>query len=167
MLIFGRRVLRKVLVVFVSVTFFANLFAQNEGPSMEPAFSLFGVLGVKSEAGNTNYTADEVFEMSLLFSECERGSEAWNRCWKQFEEIKKEVASDEIMSLDEEDRGRAILKLLYRDYLAAYSLTQTKVNVAMDKGFYNCVSSAVLYMATAKASGLYVLGNITTHHYFF
>ena len=60
MLIFGRQVLRKVLVVFVSVTFFANLFAQKEHPSMEPAFSLFGVLGVKSEAGNTNYTADEV-----------------------------------------------------------------------------------------------------------
>ena len=166
MLIFGRRVLRKVLVVFVSVTFFANLFAQNEGPSMEPAFSLFGVLGVKSEAGNTNYTADEVFEMSLLFSECERGSEAWNRCWKQFEEIKKEVASDEIMSLDEEERGRAILKLLYRDYLAAYSLTQTKVNVAMDKGFYNCVSSAVLYMAAAKAAGLDVRGQRTTQHAF-
>ena len=166
MLIFGRRVLRKVLVVFVSVTFFANLFAQNEHPSMEPAFSLFGVLGVKSEAGNTNYTADEVFEMSLLFSECERGSEAWNRCWKQFEEIKKEVASDEIMSLDEEERGRAILKLLYRDYLAAYSLTQTKVNVAMDKGFYNCVSSAVLYMAAAKAAGLDVRGQRTTQHAF-
>ena len=166
MLIFGRRVLRKVLVVFVSVTFFANLFAQNEHPSMEPAFSLFGVLGVKSEAGNTNDTADEVFEMSLLFSECERGSEVWNRCWKQFEEIKKEVASDEIMSLDEEERGRAILKLLYRDYLAAYSLTQTKVNVAMDKGFYNCVSSAVLYMAAAKAAGLDVRGQRTTQHAF-
>ena len=166
MLIFGRRVLRKVLVVFVSVTFFANLFAQKEHPSMEPAFSLFGVLGVKSEAGNTNYTADEVFEMSLLFSECERGSEAWNRCWKQFEEIKKEVASDEIMSLDEEERGRAILKLLYRDYLAAYSLTQTKVNVAMDKGFYNCVSSAVLYMPAAKAAGLDVRGQRTTQHAF-
>lgn len=166
MLIFGRQDLRKVLAVFVSVTFFANLFAQNEGPSMEPAFSLYGVLGVKSEAGYTNYTADEVFEMSLLFSECERGSEAWNRCWKQFEEIKQEVTSSEFMSLEEEERGRAILKLLYRDYLAAYSLNQTKIDVAMDKGFYNCVSSAVLYMAAAKAAELDVRGQRTTQHAF-
>ena len=133
---------------------------------MEPLFSVFSVLGSKSEAGNTNYTADEVFEMGLLFSECERGSEVWERCWKQFEEIKQEVSSEEIMSLGEEERGRAILKLLYRDYLVAYSLNQTKIDVAMDKGFYNCVSSAVLYMATAKAAGLDVHGQRTTQHAF-
>ena len=153
-------------MAFAFMIFSATLFAQNEHPSMEPAFSLFQVLGLKSEASYTNYTADEVFEMALLFSECERGSEDWKFCWKQFEEIKKEAASEEMMSLDEEERGRAILKLLYRDYLAAYSLTQTKINVAMDKGFYNCVSSAVLYMAAAKAAGLDVRGQRTTQHAF-
>ena len=153
-------------MAFALMIFSASLFAQNEHPSMEPAFSLFQVLGLKSEASYTNYTADEVFEMALLFSECERGSEDWKFCWKQFEEIKKEAASEEMMSLDEEERGRAILKLLYRDYLAAYSLTQTKINVAMDKGFYNCVSSAVLYMAAAKAAGLDVRGQRTTQHAF-
>ncbi len=166
MLIFRKQVLRKTVMAFAFMIFSASLFAQNEGPSMEPAFSLFQVLGLKSEASYTNYTADEVFEMALLFSECERGSEDWKFCWKQFEEIKKEAASEEMMSLDEEERGRAILKLLYRDYLAAYSLTQTKINVAMDKGFYNCVSSAVLYMAAAKAAGLDVRGQRTTQHAF-
>ncbi len=166
MLIFRKQVLRKTVMAFAFMIFSASLFAQNEHPSMEPAFSLFQVLGLKSEASYTNYTADEVFEMALLFSECERGSEDWKFCWKQFEEIKKEAASEEMMSLDEEERGRAILKLLYRDYLAAYSLTQTKINVAMDKGFYNCVSSAVLYMAAAKAAGLDVRGQRTTQHAF-
>ena len=166
MLIFRRQVLPKFLILFVFMFFSAKLFAQNEQPSIEPAFSLFEVLGVKSDSSYTNYTADEVFEMSLLFSECKRGSEEWKRCCKQFEEIKKEAASEEIMSLDEEERGRAILKLLYRDYLAVYSLNQTKTNVARDKGFYNCVSSAVLYMAAAKAAGLDVRGQRTTQHAF-
>ena len=133
---------------------------------MEPLFSVAYALGPKSEAMYSKYTADEVFEMGLLFSECVRGSETWKRCWEEFEKIKKEVSSSEIMGLDEEERGRAILKLLYRDYLAAYSLNQTKIDVAMDKGYYNCVSSAVLYMAAAKAAELDVRGQRTTQHAF-
>lgn len=163
MLSFKKGLLQKILILFIFLICFEGLFAEEEHPSMEP---LFSVLGSKSEAGNTDYTADEVFEMGLLFSECERGSEVWKRCWNQFEDIKKEVTSHEIMSLSEEERGRAILKLLYRDYLAAYSLNQTKIDVAMDKGFYNCVSSAVLYMAAAKAAELDVRGQRTTQHVF-
>lgn len=166
MLSFKKGLLQKILIQFIILICFEGLFAEEEHPSMEPLFSVFSVLGSKSEAGNTDYTADEVFEMGLLFSECERGSEVWKRCWNQFEDIKKEVTSHEIMSLSEEERGRAILKLLYRDYLAAYSLNQTKIDVAMDKGFYNCVSSAVLYMAAAKAAELDVRGQRTTQHAF-
>ncbi|WP_196800484.1 hypothetical protein [Treponema bryantii] len=166
MLSFKKGLLQRILILFIFLICFEGLFAEEEHPSMEPLFSVFSVLGSKSEAGNTNYTADEVFEMGLLFSECERGSEVWKRCWNQFEDIKKEVTSHEIMSLSEEERGRAILKLLYRDYLAAYSLNQTKIDLAMDKGFYNCVSSAVLYMAAAKAAELDVRGQRTTQHAF-
>ena len=166
MLSFKKALLQRILILFIFLICFEGLFAEEEHPSMEPLFSVFSVLGSKSEAGNTNYTADEVFEMGLLFSECERGSEVWKRCWNQFEDIKKEVTSHEIMSLSEEERGRAILKLLYRDYLAAYSLNQTKIDLAMDKGFYNCVSSAVLYMAAAKAAELDVRGQRTTQHAF-
>jgi len=166
MLSFKKGPLQRILILFIFLICFEGLFAEEEHPSMEPLFSVFSVLGSKSEAGNTNYTADEVFEMGLLFSECQRGSEVWKRCWNQFEDIKKEVTSHEIMSLSEEERGRAILKLLYRDYLAAYSLNQTKIDLAMDKGFYNCVSSAVLYMAAAKAAELDVRGQRTTQHAF-
>lgn len=163
--IFKKRISR-VIVLFLVFCFYNKIFAQIQHPSMEPVFSVVSVLGLKSEADNTNYTADEVFEMGLLFSECQRGSDTWNHSWKQFEEIKQEVTSSEFMSLEEEERGRAILKLLYRDYLAAYSLNQTKIDVAMDKGFYNCVSSAVLYMAAAKAAELDVRGQRTTQHAF-
>ena len=176
MMSFRKQLLQKSFILFALLICFEGLFVQElsaqEGfsqehhPSIEPLFSVAYALGPKSESPLSIYTADEVFEMGLLFSECQRGSEAWKRCWNQFEEIKKEVTSSEIMSLAEEERGRAILKLLYRDYLAAYSLNQTKIDVAMDKGFYNCVSSAVLYMAAAKAAELDVRGQRTTQHAF-
>ncbi len=166
MLSFKKGLLQKILILFIFLICFEGLFAEEEHPSMEPLFSVAYALGPKNEAIYSKYTADEVFEMGLLFSECVRGSDTWKRCWNQFEDIKKEVTSHEIMSLSEEERGRAILKLLYRDYLAAYSLNQTKIDVAMDKGFYNCVSSAVLYMAAAKAAELDVRGQRTTQHAF-
>ena len=166
MLSFKKQLLQKILILFIFLICFEGLFAEEEHPSMEPLFSVVYAIGPKAESTFSKYTADEVFEMGLLFSECQRGSDSWKRCWNQFEDIKKEVTSHEIMSLSEEERGRAILKLLYRDYLAAYSLNQTKIDVAMDKGFYNCVSSAVLYMAAAKAAELDVRGQRTTQHAF-
>jgi hypothetical protein len=166
MLSLRKQLLQKSAILLILLIFKVSLFAQDQHPSMEPLFSVAYALGPKSEAIYSKYTADEVFEMGLLFSECERGSDTWKRCWEEFEKIKKEVSSSEIMGLDEEERGRAILKLLYRDYLAAYSLNQTKIDVAMDKGYYNCVSSAVLYMAAAKAAELDVRGQRTTQHAF-
>ena len=115
---------------------------------------------------STTYTAFQVFEMGLLFSECQRNSQVWDRCWQKFESIKEEVMSDEMMSLTEEERGRAILKYLYRDYLKTYSLNQTKLDLALETGYYNCVSSAILYMTTAKLAGLEVRGQSTTQHAF-
>ena len=71
-----------------------------------------------------------------------------------------------MMQLTEEERGRAILKYLYSEYLKSYSLNQTKIDAALDTGLYNCVSSALLYMAAAKAAGLDVRGQRTTQHAF-
>ena len=53
------------------------------------------------------------------------------------------------------------IKLLYEDYLTAYNLDQTRTNVALQTGVYNCVSSALLYMAAAKAAGLDVPFQVT------
>ena len=104
--------------------------------------------------------------MGLLFSECQQDSQVWNRCWQKFDSIKNEVISDEMMTLSEEERGKAILKYLYRDYLKTYSLNQTKIDDALETGLYNCVSSAILYMVAAKAAGLDVRGQSTTQHAF-
>ena len=143
-----------------------TVFAQKEHPSFEPLFFTDEILSMDNASPYTSWTAEEIFEIGLLFSECQRDSQTWNNCRQKFEAIKQKVTSDEIMSLSEEERGRAILKYLYSDYLKAYSLNQTKLDLALETGLYNCVSSAVLYLAAAKLAGLDVRGQRTTEHAF-
>ena len=135
----------------------SNQSLQATHPSFEPLFI----------TGNSSiYNADQVFETGLLFSECQRDSRTWKSSWEKFTLLKKTATSSYFMSLSEEERGKALLKLLYRDYLKSYSLNQTKIDVALETGVYNCVSSAVLYMALAKAAGLDVRGQRTSQHAF-
>lgn len=156
-----------VLCSLLSFILITQITAQTAHPSFEPLFSSAEVLNQNIDSTSyTTYTADQIFEMGLLFSECQRGSQTWNSSWQKFEAIKNEATSDEIMALSQEERGRAILKLLYRDYLKTYSLNQTKLDLALESGLYNCVSSAVLYMAAAKAAGLDVRGQRTSEHAF-
>ena len=164
---FRKITLFKSIGLIFSFFLFLQLSAQSEHPSFEPLFSVADILQKNLETEPyTKYTGDQVFEMGLLFSECQRGSQTWKNSWQKFDAIKKAVMADEIMSLSEEERGRAILKYLYRDYLKNYSLNQTKLDVALETGIYNCVSSAVLYMAAAKIAGLEVRGQKTTQHAF-
>ena len=159
MMKFPKAMATKTLGLLFLFCFTGKLTAQPVHPSFEPLFSF-------DEKPGTSYTAEQVFETGLLFSECERDSQIWKSCWQKFESIKKEVTSEEIAALSDEEKGRAILKLLYRDYLKSYSLNQTKLDLALESGSYNCVSSAVLYMAAAKAAGLDVRGQKTTEHAF-
>ena len=118
------------------------------------------------DKNNSSLSADEVFELSLLFSECPLESDEGERCLEQFARLKQKVSAADFMSLEPEERGRAVLKLLYQDYLKTYNFNQTRTNVALETGVYNCVSSALLYMAVAKAAGLEVRGQKTSEHAF-
>ena len=156
--------MRRIFFLLISALLFCSFLGAYEHPSFEPLFSIEDVF--HTDTAPEVYSADEVFEMGMRFSECTPGSETWQRCFEAFQKIKAEVTSKEMQALSEEERGRAILKYLYRDYLKKYSLNQTKLNVAIENGTYNCVSSAVLYLAAAKAAGLQVCGQHTTEHAF-
>ena len=155
-----KRHLNKLILFF----FCAFCFAQQH-PSLEPLF-LPEDVPVNADSTGTELSADEVFKLSLLFSECPPDSPQGQFCLEQFQKIKEEVTGQSFMSQSAEDRGRAILKLLYRNYLKTYEFTQTRLDVALTSGIYNCVSSALLYMAAAKAAGLTVRGQKTLEHAF-
>lgn len=159
------RVLKSFFLAVILVAASVNLFARSTSryPSVEPLFIPELELGY---IPSKNLSANEVFKLSLLFSECPLRSVSGRRALQKFERIKNEVSSQEYMSMSEEERGKAVLALLYRDILVEYREDQSKVHVVFETGYYNCVSSALIYMAAAKAAGLEVRGQKTPAHAF-
>ncbi len=78
----------------------------------------------------------------------------------------KEFASSLPEDADSRTRGDLALRFLYDRVLSRYSEFQTRVDVALDKGTYNCVSSAVLYYYFARVAGLQCEGVETPVHAF-
>ena len=161
----AKRFFATLLFVFISLSVFSQESQESikELPSIEPLFLEQEVLGA---AEKTNPSPDDIFKLALLFSECPLESQEGKSCLAIFEKIKTEVSGTSFMQLDYAERGRAVLKLLYRDYLTTYSFNQTKIDVALQSGVYNCVSSALLYLVAAKAAGLEVRGQKTSEHAF-
>jgi hypothetical protein len=62
--------------------------------------------------------------------------------------------------------GEAILGFLHEHVFKAYGEDATTLDGILDKGLYNCVSSAVLYMLAAKSLGLETGGVRTSDHAF-
>ncbi len=147
-------------LIFIS----ANFLWAEKHPDFEPFFSIEELFD--SDKAPSLYSPDQIFEAGLLFSECQPGSAVWERCMEKLDAIKAEAGSREMQALSEADRGRAILKYLYQDFLSKYDFNQTRLDTALETGLYNCVSSAVLYLAAARAAGLEVYGQHTSQHAF-
>lgn len=67
---------------------------------------------------------------------------------------------------DEYKRAEMLLDYLHRDLLKKYSALDTKIDVLIGSGLYNCVSSSVMYMAYAKALSFNIKGVVTIDHAF-
>jgi hypothetical protein len=66
---------------------------------------------------------------------------------------------------DEAKRAEALLLFLH-SHLKGYSTLQTRLDVLIDRGTYNCVSSALAYMILGRDAGLDVQAVATTDHAF-
>ncbi|MDF1566970.1 MAG: hypothetical protein P1P77_03000 [Spirochaetaceae bacterium] len=62
--------------------------------------------------------------------------------------------------------GETLLEWMHDGYLRRYVEAQTRLDVLLENGTYNCVSSAVFYLILARSMGLPVLGVLTTDHAF-
>jgi hypothetical protein len=67
---------------------------------------------------------------------------------------------------DERVKSETILAVMYEKAISTYSEFQTRVDVALDRGEYNCVSSALIFYYLAKTQGLAVGGVETPNHAF-
>jgi hypothetical protein len=53
---------------------------------------------------------------------------------------------------------------MHETFLTRYIEEQTRIDVLLEKGTYNCVSSAVLYLILARGQNIPVIGVLTTDH---
>ena len=64
------------------------------------------------------------------------------------------------------EAAERILQLMHEEILTAYREKQTRLDVLLEEGSYNCVSSAVLYSILAKSAGFTVWAVRTADHAF-
>jgi hypothetical protein len=65
------------------------------------------------------------------------------------------------------EKGEYILTFMYKNkYLKTYAENQTRLDTLLQNGRYNCVSSAVFYMALCFSEGLEPVGVMTRDHAF-
>lgn len=74
-----------------------------------------------------------------------------------------ESAAQELAA-SEGERAEAVLSFMHSRFLRRYEERQTRLDVLVLSGSYNCVSSAVLYLILGAAAGLDVAGVVTRDH---
>ncbi|GAB7140209.1 hypothetical protein RsTz2092_01570 [Deferribacterales bacterium RsTz2092] len=67
---------------------------------------------------------------------------------------------------DQKTQAEFILRYIHNKFLKTYEPKQTRLDVLLATGTYNCVSSANLYMLLTQAAGIQTVGVITKDHAF-
>lgn len=154
--------------VFLFILIFCSsfFFAQNsiQIPPIEESFIIKNDDG--SDFTGEDLTGDEIIRFALLFGLCDENSLEFKKSIAAYKDLKNYCDSMNIGKMSEEERGEAILNALYSKVLKSYKLKQTKVDVAFDDGTYNCVSSALLYLALAADFNLDARAQETATHVF-
>jgi tetratricopeptide (TPR) repeat protein len=162
-------------IILPLALFLFSLFPCGVGAETEYKFP-----SLKAEDGAEKYTADTSVETSADVS---AGNLTWKKLaetalWSSGVNMEAEGARymAEINSLVQEIQttlsgdgikdGESILKFMYDKKLKKYSTNQTTIDTVLDRGTYNCVSSAVLYLILASGAGLDVHGVMTRDHAF-
>ena len=113
-------------------------------------------------------SVDQLVESSLAASglEGEDLSRYSGRLMSSLEDFQREYLP-RLSGQNSRDKGEAILIWMHETYLTGrYRTDQTRMDVLMDRGDYNCVSSAILYLIFTRAAGLAAAGEETIDHAF-
>ena len=82
------------------------------------------------------------------------------------ENLAQEFSKNLPRGLSNEEKADAALAFIYEKILSRYQLVQTRVDVAMESGVYNCVSSDVIFIYFAKTLGIPIVAVETPNHAF-
>jgi len=129
-------------------------------PRLEPETKAleFYKLGRKNSSQPV-YTWTEFAQISLWASGDNTSS--------NFEKIRtmaNNVINSKELPVSQKEKAEFILTYLHSNVLKTYQLNQTRVDIILSNGRYNCVSSAVLYMILCEAAGIATSGVVTRDH---
>ncbi|MDR0583333.1 MAG: hypothetical protein LBG57_03170 [Treponema sp.] len=141
--------------LMAALLFVPVLHAQNQ-----TAFpSLTADPRAEAYARRENYTWEDLAEISLWAS-----AEGTESAIETIRRAAGELRAD--LPADTEVRGEYILGFMHKKLLKSYSALQTRMDMLLTSGRYNCVSSAVLYLILAQSAGLEARGVMTKDHAF-
>ena len=149
--------------IFLVLLFLLPLFAfaQNSAdfPRLEPdpRALVFFQRGVE----NNGFSWTDLAEISLWASGADTG-----QYLDQIRAIAETIRRSADFPTTARERAEFILNYMHRNLLRSYSLTQSGIDILLNTGRYNCVSSAVLYLILCKSVGLEVSGVMTRNHAF-
>lgn len=106
-----------------------------------------------------------------------RDAESYARYTRRFDQFVEDERVNIANAQGDEKRGDALNRAMHRVFLTgsvnksdpkigAYELDQARLSQVFEQGHYNCISSALLYIACARAFSLPVRGAITETHAF-
>jgi len=147
------------IIFFALILVFpAKICAQNTFPRIEPDSKALDYYRLGAQSG-FSWTA--LAEISLWAS--------GDASLSGLEKIKSTAASiNEAIdpASSEKEKAEFILNYMHKNILKSYSLYQTRVDVLLSNGRFNCVSSAVFYVILCKSAGLNASGVMTKDHAF-
>lgn len=157
-------------LIFALLVFSSKIFAASSSqkvvqvPDINESFVITNSDG--SEFTEENLDGDQIIKFSMYFGLLDETSPDFQNAFSSYQNLRDYLETSGIENLREEAKGEAILTTMYEKILTQYRLNQTKVDVALNSGTYNCVSSALLYLALATDFGLDARVQETTKHAF-
>ena len=144
--------MKKYGLLFALVFAFSTVCAE---PSLEPSISL-------SFTPVSELNSTRIIEAALEYSLCPLSSERGKSCMKKYKSLESGCA--DLKRLPPEERAEAVLTFLFENLLVKYSKGIYRIDETLQSGLYNCITSAIVYLALAKSVGLEVRGVETTIH---
>ncbi len=138
------------------------LLADNAGVSLPRLYPQELALKIKQHEGNLSLAS--FLQAAFRFSGTaeEDLGQMQHRLNRFIEQVQGKLPADS----SSRDKAELILTIMHKDLLTVYRERQTRIDVLLETGYYNCVSSAVLYAALVKSIGLEVAGVRTSDHAF-
>lgn len=145
--------------ILFAVIFFFFIFVSysNSAPRISP-LGFYERLNIQG----SELTDREFIEAALWASE----SDNINSDYAQISDLIARILGSINVKDSNYDKGESILVSLHDLLFTRYDEDQTEIDLLLNSGVYNCVSSAVLYTAIGRAAGLDIQGVKTTDHAF-